>query len=92
MRAKLQAMDGRRNPNAAVADWREMVDAIRHVAAASLQPALCAALGLLPLRTALWASAAVASLGAALAALSLLYADLCAPVAEYAPKHQPTQP
>jgi hypothetical protein len=83
MRAKLSRMDAMRNPNAKTADWREAVDALRLLGAVLLHPALCAALGSLPLRIALWAAAALVAIGAALAAIGLVYAELCAPYNEY---------
>ena len=83
MRAKLSRMDAMRNPNAKTADWREAVDALRLLGAVLLHPPLCAALGSLPLRIALWAAAALVAIGAALAAISLVYAELCAPYNEY---------
>ena len=82
LRAKLSRVDAMRHPNAKTADWREAVDALRLLGAALLHPALCAALGSLPLRIALWAAAALVAFGAALAAISLVYAEWCAPYSE----------
>ena len=54
-------------------EWCELVDALRAVGAMLVQPTLCVALGMLPLRVALWSAAAVAATAVVVAAgLALL--------------------
>jgi hypothetical protein len=50
------------SPAPAPTAWREIVEGVRMLGAIVVQPALCAALGLLPMRGALWGAAALAAL------------------------------
>ena len=53
-------------------DWLEVVDSLRSLGAIVAQPSLCAALGLLPTRTALWGFAGVAGLAVVASAAAAL--------------------
>ena len=56
----------------ACAAWREIVDSLRMLGAILLQPALCATLGLLPARPALWGAATLGALAATATAVAAL--------------------
>ena len=74
--ARHQICDHTRAPPAAPppprAEWRELVDSFRMLGTMIVQPALCAALGLLPTRNALWSTAAVGALAVLIAASAAL--------------------